>query len=1022
MGRDNTESGRPGEVAPRGEAGAAPHSAPLWSVADVGWASAPGPAAEDGRYERRSLLGAGGMGRVLVARDARLGRDVALKEAHPAADPGSADARLNREARIAALLEHPAIVPVYDAGESPSGRPWYVMRLVRGRSLEDAIGATESLGARLGLLRHYLATCEALAYAHHLGIVHRDLKPANVMVGEFGETQVVDWGLARMDGEAELGWTAVAPAPHATVAGAILGTPAYMSPEQADGRAADARSDVYGLGATLFHLIAGRAPLPGEGAGRLRADVPEAPPELLAILERAMAAEPDRRYQTAATLLDDVRGFLEGRRVAAHRYSAWDLLRRLVRAWRAPLAVAAGALVILGVLGALATMRVVQERSAAQHAEGEAVEARERASRNLAAALVQQARVALAADARPELEVLAAHALRLRPGPEAAGLLAATGASGHPTVELDLPMSCHRWVLGEGTGACLAPDHLEVWDTRGVPRERWRAAEAATSAVVVGDRHLATLTRGGELVLRSLATGAEELRAQRPYGLALASDGSHAVLLSANAIELFDEGGASIAVPACATDSTASAIAGHPHGGAVVACIDGSIARWTGRLPQPVVSGPLGLVGVISAIAVSKDGETLIAGTSKGSIGVIGADGSAGVTASMGTDNVQRVVLSPDGRRAIVVLDRGGPALWSPASGASLGRLAASAGDAATFAGDGDAVVTAGERLRRFALPEDLGPNRLAQAQGVGLTGATPSPDGSLLALTRGDGKVTVVDRAGVTRATLVYGARAAGDVVVKRAAFSRDGRRLLLACAATPGGLAYDTTTWERTAELAIEPMARVATLRDGTALGITYDTSPVAWDATGRRLPGYTTQEAYRDLEADAHGDAAVLLRKDGLVELMRAGEGPQRHPLLRVPDAVAVHLSRGGARVAVVTARRLTLVGGPELAVEAGQGILDVALSDDGALVALARADGTADVLDGRTGELRLRLRGHDERVAFVEWLPQQTLVTAAWDGTARLWSARPLPEDLDALVRGVETTHGLTLDGVLGPDHW
>lgn len=1001
--------------------GAPPRSAPLWSVADVSWAPGGAPAAGDGRYDRRSLLGAGGMGRVHVARDARLGRDVAIKEAHPAADPAAADARLNREARIAALLEHPSIVPVYDAGESPGGRPWYVMRLVRGRSLDEAIGAAGSLPERLGLMRHYLATCEAVAYAHHLGVVHRDLKPANVMVGEFGETQVVDWGLARLRGEAEGVWVpTVGDVPHATVAGSVMGTPAYMSPEQAQGLPADERSDVYGLGATLYHLIAGRAPVPGALAERLRGEAPDAPPELLAIVERAMAADPARRYAGAGALVEDVGAYLEGRRIEAYRYSAWDLLRRLVRAWRAPLAVAAVALAILGGVATVATVRVVRERTAARQAEGEAVEAEERASRSLAAALVQQARAALDADARPELDILAAHALRLRPDPEAAGLLAATGAARRHSVELDLPQPCRRWVLGSGVAACLASDHVALWDLEPVARERWRVPEDATAAALVPGSLIATLSRSGDLVVRSIESGEERLRAHRPYGLALASDGAHAVLLSASSIELFDAGGASIATPACLGGSPASAIAGHPSGGALVACTDGSLTRWTGGVPAVVSPGPLGLAGVIGAMAVSERGDLIVVGTSKGSVGALDArDGHVLVSASLGTGNVRAIALSPDARRAVIALDRGGPVIWSTESGMSLDRLPALGDEAVSFADGGRVVVTAGDRLRRTRLPDDLTPIRLAAAPGIGLAGATPSPGGDLLALTRGDGRATVMGRDGVTRAELVHGP--AADVVVKRAAFSRDGRWLLLASAGSPGLVLYDTETWSRAAILAEEPMSRVVTLRDGLAVGVAYRSSPFAWSLPGERLEGYEPLGEYRDLEADSDGEAAVLLRKDGLVELLRAGEWPRRAPVIRVPGAVAVHLSRSG-RVAVASPDRIVIAdtGGDTLArleIGGGSALLDVALSDDGALLALARADGTTEVRDGATGELRLRLRGHDERVAFVEWLPDHLLITASWDGTARLWSARPLTQDANALVRDLEATHGLTLDDVL-----
>lgn len=159
-------------------------------------ASAPGPAplvAESRRYTRDGILGKGGMGVVYLAHDHRLGRPVALKEA---ARAGETAGRLAAEAMITASLDHPGIVTVHDSGVTEDGRPFYTMRLLRGRPLSVVLAERTAAHERLQLVRHYLNACDAVAYAHAEGVVHRDLKPANVMVGGFGETQVVDWGLA----------------------------------------------------------------------------------------------------------------------------------------------------------------------------------------------------------------------------------------------------------------------------------------------------------------------------------------------------------------------------------------------------------------------------------------------------------------------------------------------------------------------------------------------------------------------------------------------------------------------------------------------------------------------------------------------------------------------------------------------------------------------------------------------------------------------------------------------------------
>ncbi|MEO8551710.1 MAG: serine/threonine-protein kinase, partial [Kofleriaceae bacterium] len=249
--------------------------------------------------ERGAEIARGGMGQITEARDARLGRTVALKEIR---DPNPALARrFEREALISATLEHPAIVAVYEAGRWPSGEPFYAMKRVIGRPLDQVIAGCATLSDRLALIPNVLAVFDALAYAHGKGIIHRDLKPANVLVGAYGETVVIDWGLAKNLSEADE--TLAERETDATVMGAVLGTPAYMPPEQARGERVDERADVYALGALLYTVLAGRPPYVGfstqqildavktRPVTRLR-DVPE---DLATIVEHAMARDPAER-------------------------------------------------------------------------------------------------------------------------------------------------------------------------------------------------------------------------------------------------------------------------------------------------------------------------------------------------------------------------------------------------------------------------------------------------------------------------------------------------------------------------------------------------------------------------------------------------------------------------------------------------------------------------------------------------------------------------------------------------------
>jgi hypothetical protein len=209
------------------------------------------------RYEIIAEHGRGGLGRVSRAHDRELDRDVAIKELLSRSHVN--ELRFMREALITARLEHPCIVPIHETGRWPDGTPFYAMKLVSGRSLRELIAEQTTVQQRLGLLHHVIAVADAIAYAHDRHIIHRDLKPANVIVGEFGETIVIDWGLAKDLTATDHATTVSSPSlttPNAdlTVAGTVLGTPAYMAPEQKQGEHVDQRADVYAIGAMLWEL------------------------------------------------------------------------------------------------------------------------------------------------------------------------------------------------------------------------------------------------------------------------------------------------------------------------------------------------------------------------------------------------------------------------------------------------------------------------------------------------------------------------------------------------------------------------------------------------------------------------------------------------------------------------------------------------------------------------------------------------------------------------------------------------
>ncbi|HQU41873.1 MAG TPA: protein kinase [Pirellulales bacterium] len=390
----------------------------------------------------------GGLGEVYVAHDVELKREVALKRIREARlDTPENRARFILEAEVTGGLEHPGIVPVYSLGTSDDGRPFYAMRFIKGESLREAVrgyheaneagrGEGERLLELRKLLARFLHVCHAIEYAHSRGVLHRDLKPENIMLGAYGETLVVDWGLAKPIGEPDqpvaLGpasdeaaaaedapgdepqrrpaWTSpTAP----TQMGSAIGTPAYMSPEQAAGELdrIGVASDVYSLGATLYCLLAGRAPFDDESPARLlervrrgdltppravRADVPAA---LESICLKAMAFDPANRYSSPAALADELERWLADEPVSAHRAEWHERLARWARRHRRGVEAAAAALVVVAVVASAAAVIVHSAKQQAEHerdATRIALEAEKEAKR--------QAHAALAAEREARLE------------------------------------------------------------------------------------------------------------------------------------------------------------------------------------------------------------------------------------------------------------------------------------------------------------------------------------------------------------------------------------------------------------------------------------------------------------------------------------------------------------------------------------------------------------------------------------------------------------------------------------------
>ena len=289
------------------------------------------------RYQIIGEHGRGGLGRVARAHDRDLSRDIAIKEL--ISGGAASEVRFLREALITARLEHPGIVPVHEAGRWPDGTPFYAMRLVAGRPLRALIQERTTVDERIGLLHHVIAVADAIAYAHGRNIIHRDLKPANVIVGDFGETVVIDWGLAKEVSAEDVPGTGGATAARGhdlTTTGSVLGTPAYMAPEQERGDPVDQRADVFAIGAMLWELCSLHKLPPRELSVRHRM-LREAriDRDLVTIIDKALEVDPSRRYADAGELAADLKAFKAGARIAARDYSLFALLVHWTRRHRA---------------------------------------------------------------------------------------------------------------------------------------------------------------------------------------------------------------------------------------------------------------------------------------------------------------------------------------------------------------------------------------------------------------------------------------------------------------------------------------------------------------------------------------------------------------------------------------------------------------------------------------------------------------------------------------------------------------
>ena len=988
-------------------------------------------AAADDSYELGVELARGGMGKILLARDRRLDRTVALKVC---LDPdGDRDARFAREALLTARLEHPGIVAVHEAGRWPSGEPFYAMRRVVGRPLELVIAEAGPLDARLALVPHVLAIAEALAYAHGQRVIHRDLKPANVIVGAYGETVVLDWGLAKDLAAADAELAPPAPLPDEpptqpdapssraaaaalatgdtlnavaptvndatgetlpagiatgrrsdgmTAYGSVMGTPGFMPPEQAAGQLdrVDERADVYAIGAILYHVLAGRPPFEGRSSAEVLArsllgppepldqKVPGVPDDLATICAKAMQARPADRYRTAQELAADLRRYTTGQLVGSHKYSTGELVGRWIRRHRGPLAVAAGAAVLLAALAVWSVVRIVRERDRASAARVVADEARATAVVERELAEAQR----LQASARADDLVLAQARLDAERDPAAA--IAALAALSPGTARFDAAR----------TIASAARVH-------GLGRPVGRHA-AAVTALAVSPDGATVCSAGADRIVRltTLATGAaRDLTGHEDYVLAatFSADGKHLATGSYDkTVRVWDlvAGGPPRVLQG--HGDNVFGVAFTPDGTHLLSLAADDVARvWD------VAAGATVAVhaGVRDA-SIAPDGRAIALGGLDGTIRIVDVAGKPLRTIRAHTKAITWLTYDAVGR--ILSASEDGSALETdPTTWRSI-RMAGHGARVSALAGvAGNRVVTiAGKTVRVWTMDARGTPRAtVLGTHAAEITGLLASPDGRRVVTLALDRSVRLwqlePDRAART-ITL-------GEAEVTGAVFASDH-------ALVTG----DTERWVRLWDLDDGQPEVVHVAGPLTAFALAPDGQTIAAGGEDGAITLLAPGAAPRRIAAHGGAVEALAFAADG--KTLASGSGDRTLRLWDVatlaPRAEVKHADTVAAIAFagpyVVTACHDGEVRRFEAATAAPRAMLAthsgfvrrLAVSPDGARVASAGDDGVIRVTPAEGGD-SLQLVGHTDAVLDLAWSPDGTsLASAGMDGTVRVWT--------------------------------
>ena len=922
----------------------------LQDAGAVGLPSAATPLQE--RYRLVAKHGRGGFGEVWRAADAVLGREVAIKRLSPAlASQEDHRRRFSAEARTAARLEHPGVVPVYDLIDPDSERPYYAMRFLSGVTMAEAIRSFHKAEDRvslrsvagLRLLSAFLTVAKTIQFAHARGVIHRDLKPQNIMLGEYGETVVLDWGLAKnlaVTGADVRGAAAnhakstspVAGIGTETVAGAILGTPAYMSPEQAGGLTdeVDERSDVYGLGAILYEVLTGKAPHGSAHNSRALVTHPRSfargvPRPLEAICLHALSPDPGARYQKVARLAGDIELYLAREPVSVLRESWFARSARYARRHRT-LAVALAVVGMSAVLAlAMVLAVVVKSNRNLNSAQAQTTAALDKAQANL----YLQRLVTAYQEFVDNNNVVQARAL------------------------LDqCPVERRAWEWHLVSKLC---DHDQPQTLFG---HSGRVQHAAYSP---DDQFVASVDDNGTVLMWDAATGTKLWQAEHKLGagcVAFTPDGSRLATGGVDAdnrgnVRIWDAQSGTLLVDFTTHERLVWSLAFSGDGQRLATgSLDHTARLWNAEslALQRTLSGHQ---DDVLSVAFDARAERLVTGSKDGTVKMWEvASGTLIRTIAGHTAPVTCVAFSPAATQIASASQDLTVRLWNAEDPGGSRVLSGHREqvESVAFSSTGDHLVSA---IRVWDL-KTFQEQRILRGHESHVRCVAFSSDATRVVSAGDDFTVRIWD---VNRTSPTP--RFPGLSI----AFDRSGRRIATA-EALPGRLAqvriWNLTSQEELLRVAPQPrIHRLAYSHDGSRLACAHDDGSVSvWDSAEGQL-------------------------------VQRVGSESSQIGLAFSPDDAFL---AAGDREGTIRIWTLESTAAPRIVRAHQSDVTALEFSPNGEWLASASFDGTARIWDFKSATERLLLRGHQDKLTWVTFHPDGTrLATSSHDGTIRIWDS-------------------------------